>query len=226
MKFPVFVVAVAACSAPVAYPCFAQRGGLDAASEGSASTTSGGSDAKPADHGAERDDLRGRDARRAVALARTGAVHDGDAPGKGKLGATQGPKGVRSEPRIDLVTPDEGYAGRRPSAIRKPSILIIAPKAPSRPSANRGAPAPFLHPGIDGAIKRNAVGAVVPGVNTSGTRAPVAHLLAIPGRSAVGANNNPEKGKSVGRISYGSSSIGGPANNRSSINGTTIRRKY
>lgn len=249
MKYHFFVFAAVTCIGLLSDSCFARKGG-SSASGVVGSTIKSGSNGRPADHGGERGDPRDRDVGRTVDPARGGSGRVGPTDA---LGTRQGPKGVRSEPRIDLVTPSGGYSATHRGTIGRPNTAT-SPKRPAQPSTNigahaglhpstnvgaygaRGSPSrnavgtivstsahtPDVRPSPGGIIRRSAVGAFVPNVNSSGSGVTLNRPVVMR-RSATGATVT---GRSVSRIAYGPGPIGGPANNRSGVNGTTARRKF
>jgi hypothetical protein len=160
--------------------------------------------------------------------------------------STPGPQGVVLSHGINLVTPDNGYAGLLRRANRKALIAAKRPVNPLGGTANL----PLAHPGRDGPIARNAVGLVVlgGGVGGTGLHVPVppphagpngtgpigtavvggGHLLPTPPSAAISATLHTAgiNGTTMGHIASGPGIIGGPTKDRSSINGTTVRTKH
>jgi hypothetical protein len=148
---------------------------------------------------------------------------------------------------IDPVGPEGGSASLQRRANRK-ALIANAPKtAAGSPASNARIGPPLAPPGASGAATHNAIGAVMPGGQTSGYSAPSFTVRAgsgvtavvAPGRDVGGVslhrapvplNAGPTSaglnGTMMGHIASGTGSIGGPAKDRSGINGTAIRSKH
>jgi hypothetical protein len=160
-----------------------------------------------------------------------------DASRKGTLGTTPGPKGVTLDHGINLISPDDGYAGLRRRAIRK-TLIANAAKKPAGLLAGIGATPLFPHPGPVSGTMHNAIGTVVPagngvGGSGSGHHAPgfMAHagIDAIGGRggatgtSAIGTNiTGTGGGAGIHRPTIVSGAVAGPAVHMAGVNGTTM----
>jgi hypothetical protein len=218
----------------------------DAAGAGAGGATKSGSDTKAGNAGD----------RAAVQSPAAGAQTielSKDAGRKGTTTApatgTPGPQGVVLSHGINLVTPDGGYAGLLRRANRKALIANNAAKRPVNPLAGT-ANLPLTHPGREGPIARNAVGLVLPGSGAAGAGPHVpappphagpsgtgpigtvvvggAHPPPTPPNAGVSATLHTAgiNGTTMGHIASGPGIIGGPAKDRSGINGTTVRPKY
>jgi hypothetical protein len=254
-----FAFAVAACAVLAAAPAVAQdaapqnadapKAGSDSArGDGAAAggATKGGSDSKagdagpPGDHGTSQSHAPAgpqgielsKDGRKA---ANTTAI--------GTTGTTPGPHGVTLSHGINLVTPDNGYAGLLRRANRK-ALIANAAKKPTGTLAGigTGTSPQLTHPGREGALARNAVGLVVPGGGGAGAGGAGPHGVGAIGTGGVVAVAHPTtlpnvvtaptvhaagiNGTTIGHLASGPGIIGGPAKNVSSINGTTVRPKH
>jgi hypothetical protein len=230
------IFAAAICAVLVACPSRAQEDAQSADSDRDARSSG--------DPDAAKNDPRAKDAGAVEVSARAGLNTRGnpDASRKsaneratGTLGKTPGNKGVPLDHGINLVTPDEGYGGRR-RAIRKPFIANV-PKKPAGPSAVTITHPQVARPRGESAVMRNAVGTVVPSGNAGGPQSGRGIAKGGEGRTAIGSSptgvglNFPRptirqgtgatvnaaaiNGTSIGHIAYGPSSIGGPAKDRS-----------
>jgi hypothetical protein len=162
------------------------------------------------------------------------------------------PQSVTLSHGINLVTPDNGYAGLLRRANRK-ALIANAPKKPVGPLTATAATPPLPH-GREGV--RNAVGLLVPaGSSAVGTGAGQHVLSSMPhnvagpsgtgaigtGGAAAGADarhlttTTPPgvamhtagiNGTTMGHIASGPGMIGGPVKDRSAINGTGVRPKH
>jgi hypothetical protein len=258
-----YAVAAAVCGVLATGPGFAQdkspsteapppaKAGSDAPRGDAAGTGAGtggaaksGSDAKAGDAGTSGD-------RAAVQHPPPGPQtielsKDAGRKGTPPATSTPGPQGVVLSHGINLVTPDNGYAGLLRRANRK---ALIAAKRPVNPLAGT-TNLPLTHPGREGPIARNAVGLVLPGSGAggAGSHVPVLPPHAGPigtgpiGTAVVGGGHLPPtppgaptaptmhtagiNGTTMGHIASGPGIIGGPAKDRSGINGTTVRLKH
>jgi hypothetical protein len=147
---------------------------------------------------------------------------------------------------VEPVRPEGGSAGLQRRANLK-ALIANAPKIATGSSASgtRIGP-PLVGPGAHGAVARNAIGAVVPGGQTSSHSPPGFTIQTSSGATAIGApgrnvgdvnlhrapvpsNAGPMpqaaglNGTMIGHIGSGPSLIGGPAKNHSGINGTFLR---
>lgn len=219
--FKAFTVAVAFCAALAAGPALAQE-------------------AAGADHDAPRGDGGGGDS---AAIKGFQGNPDGGRPLVPRAEEGRG-KAAMTNAGIDLVLPEGGAASLKRRANLK-ALIANAPKgAAGLPASNVRTGSPLAPPG-GGAATHNAIGAVMPGgpapahglptfstqagramtaigtpaKNTGGTnlyRGPVP--LNVPTPHASGLN-----GTMMGRVATGAGTIGGPAKDRSGINGTFIR---
>jgi hypothetical protein len=173
-------------------------------------------------------------------------------PAPGTPGPT--PPNVTLSHGINLVTPDNGYAGLLRRANRK-ALIANAANKPVGPMTAAAANPPLPHSGREGA--RNAVGLVVPAGNGAAGTGAGQHPLPSPvhngtgpsgtgvigtGSAAVGGGADPRhltttppgvalhtagiNGTTMGHIASGPGIIGGPAKDRSAINGTVVRSKH
>jgi hypothetical protein len=263
-----YAVAAAVCGVLATGPSFAQdkspsteapppakagsdapRGDAAGAGAGGTGAIKSGSDAKAGDAGTSGD-------RAAVQNPPPGPQTIELSKDAGRKGtttpsatSTSGPQGVVLSHGINLVTPDNGYAGLLRRANRKALIANNAAKRPVNPLAGT-ANLPLTHPGREGPMARNAVGLVLPGSGAAGTgpHVPVLPPHAGPsgtgpiGTAVVGGAHLPPtppgapaapalhtagiNGTTMGHIASGPGIIGGPAKDRSGINGTTMRPKH
>jgi len=252
-----FALAAAVCGALAVAPSFAQdKPGADAppakagsdtprgdgAGAGAGGPVKGASDTKAGDAGpsGDRVTVQNRPAGPQTIELSKDAGRKGAAPATG----TPGPQGVVLSHGINLVTPDNGYAGLLRRANRKALIANNAAKRPVSPLAGT-ASLPFTHPGP---IARNAVGLVLPGTGAGGAdqHAPPPHAgpsgTGPIGTAVVGAGHPPPtppnagvsptlhtagiNGTTMGHLASGPGVIGGPTKDRSSINGTAVRPKH
>lgn len=222
-------------AAPAKAGTDAPRG--DGAGTGASGAVTSGSDAKARDAGTSGDRATVQGLSKDV--ARRGTTMP-------PATSTPGPQGVVLSHGINLVTPDNGYAGLLRRANRK---ALIAAKRPVNPLAGT-ANLPLTHLTRESPIARNAVGLVLPGSGAGGTgpHVPVPPPHAGPsgtgpiGTAVVGGGHLPPtppnaaispilhtagiNGTTIGHIASGPGIIGGPAKDRSSINGTAVRLKH
>jgi hypothetical protein len=216
----------------------------DASGAGAGGAIKSGSDAKPGDAGTsgDRPTVQNHPAGPQTIELGKDVGRKGAPPATG----TPGPQGVVLSHGINLVTPDNGYAGLLRRANRK---ALIAAKRPVNPLAGT-TNLPLAHPTREGPIARNAVGLVLPGSGAGGAspHVPVAPPHAGPsgtgpiGTAVVGGGHLPPtpssaptpptthtagiNGTTMGHIASGPGVIGGPAKDRSGINGTMVRPKH
>jgi len=158
-------------------------------------------------------------------------------------GLRAGPDGaITTNGGLDPVRLEGGSIGLQRRANLK-MLIVNAPKIATGSSASN---TQLPRPGADGAAARNAIGVVAPGGHTSGYGLPSFTVptgsgvtaIGTPGRNAGGADLHrgaaplnaaatPHaaglNGTLIGRIGSGPGSIGGPAKDRSGINGTFLR---
>jgi hypothetical protein len=169
-------------------------------------------------------------------------------------GPTPGSQNVTSSHGgINLVTPDNGYANLLRRANRK-ALIANVPKKPS-PLAGAAPKSQITNSSNDVVVPRNAVGLVMPPPGTGqsvpapkraggigigaignglvggavvGGSAEVRHLPPTPSNAAIPPTVHTAgvNGTTMGHIASGPSMIGGPAKDRSGINGTTVRPRY
>jgi hypothetical protein len=182
------------------------------------------------------------------ALAQEGApAAGGDASQAGDGAATKGPApaGGAAIRDVEPFTPQRGAAGLQRRANMKALIAnarTSAGGAPaSWPATNVRTVPPQVLPGAGGAMPRNAIGATLPGHGVAGVQAPAggrpagigtplpgvagtAHRVSLPnaGPAPRGAVIN---GATMGRTPSGPGYVGGPARDRSGINGTLMPPK-
>lgn len=152
---------------------------------------------------------------------------------------------------IEPITP--GSAGLQRRANLKMLIANTPRAATGLPASNTRIGPPPVRPTADPAGSRNAIGAVTPGIQTpgiqtlgrsiSGFPAPAGtHVTGVGvGASNVGGVNLRQmpvssnvrppygtgiNGTTMGHVTSGPGSIGGPAKDHSGINGTSIRPKH
>jgi hypothetical protein len=255
-----FAFAMAACAVLAGAPAMAQdaapqnadapKAGSDSARGDGAGAagggaTRGGSDTKandagpPGDHGTSQSHAPAGS--RGIELSKDGRKGTNTAT-TGTLGTTPAPHGVTLSHGINLVTPDNGYAGLLRRANRK-ALIANSEKKPTGPSAGIGTGTTQLtRPGREGALARNAVGLVVPGGSGAGAGGAGQHGVGAIGTGGVVAGGHPMtvpnvvtaptvhaagiNGTTIGHLASGPGIIGGPAKNVSSINGTTVRPKH
>ena len=247
--------AMALCAALVAGPGLAQENAQTAdapkvgsdrdaprgegAGTGGGGAIKGGAEAKGNDPGGDRGASQSR--------PREGGFHAGpgtDANRKGTNGGTPGTapgvQGVALDHGINLIRPDDGYAGLQRRANRK-TLIANAPRKPAGQLANPGANPQFTDHGAGGGPIRNAVGTVMPGGGQgSGPHVPglVAHTgigANGPGAGATGAGVTGISAVGVGTAATGSvggvdphrptiplNTVTGPATHAAGINGTTM----
>jgi hypothetical protein len=147
---------------------------------------------------------------------------------------------------VDPVRPESGSAGLQRRANLK-ALIASAPKmATGSPASGTRTGPPLVRPGVDGAGARNAIGAVMPGGQTSSYSPPGFTVQTRSGVTATGtpgrnvgdvnlrrgpvspnAGQTPQaaglNGTTIGHVGSGLGSIGGPAKNHSGINGTFLR---
>jgi hypothetical protein len=169
--------------------------------------------------------------------------------GSGDGAAMKGPAPdgtVLANRDIEPFTPQRGSAGLSRRANLK-TLIANAPKAAGSPPANARI-APPMRPGIDAAAPRNAIGVAMPGERPSGhdtagvtTQAgrrltgigtPAGNVGRAMHHVPVPINVSPAlygaaiNGTTMGHIASRPGSIGGPAKDRSGINGTLMRPKH
>ena len=174
-------------------------------------------------------------------------ANGGTGDGVAIKGFRAGPDGgITTNGGPDPVRPEGGSIGLQRRANLK-TLIVNAPKIATGSSASNTRIGPQLpRPGADGAAARNAIGVMTPGGHTSGDGLPSFTVptgggvtaTGTPGRNAGGAdlhrgaaplNADPTphaaglNGTSIGHIGSGPGSIGGPAKDRSGINGTFVR---
>jgi hypothetical protein len=148
---------------------------------------------------------------------------------------------------IELFAPRHGASGLWRRANVKTLIANAASKAPGLPAANpRVVPLP-LRPGIEVSAVRNAAGLAVPGPrplghdfarlttpagpgltgggSAAGGAGGAAHSTPAPTNAGMALRGTGINGTTMGRMATGPGFIGGPAKDRSGINGTLIRPK-
>jgi hypothetical protein len=164
-----------------------------------------------------------------------------DAPAKGT------PDGAAPASRdVDLVPPVRGPAGLHRHAFQKALIANAVRKTAGLPlGAARFAPP--LRPGLQAGVQRNAIGAAMPAAHppgrdvavtipagtrltTAGAPAGIAghqtHQVPVPTSAGPALHGAAINGATMGRMASGPASIGGPARDRSGINGTAMRPKH
>jgi hypothetical protein len=168
------------------------------------------------------------------------ANRKGAAATPGVLGTPSSDRGVMLDHGMSPIRLSEGLAALLRRANRK-TLVAITPSA--APSTNTGAHTP-MRPGADGGAMRNAIGVVVPGggqgpvgtgPGTIGAGTPAGNVggadvrrPAIPLNAATGpaAHTAGINSTTMGHIAFGPSYIGGPAKDRSGINGTAMRPRH
>jgi hypothetical protein len=178
-----------------------------------------------------------------AALAQEGApAGGGDAPQAGDGVAAKG-----MTPDVEPFTPQRGLTGLQRRANVKALIANARSGTAGLPSANLHVVSPTLRPAMEAAPPRNAIGIAMPGVQlqgrgvtapagtrSSGIGAPAGHVVGmtrqaplppfpIAGQTLHGAGIN---GTVMGRAALNSGSVGGPAKDRSGINGTLMPSKH
>jgi hypothetical protein len=127
------------------------------------------------------------------------------------------------------------------------TLIANAPaKVAGLPAADTRMGPPLLRPPIDGSTQRNAIGIALPGARlpgydragvTTGTRptgigtASVnvgnpTNKMRTPTNAGPALHGTAINGTTMGRVAAGAGSIGGPARDRSGINGTLMRPKH
>jgi hypothetical protein len=180
------------------------------------------------------------------------AGSDRDASRMGGVGIGGDIIGGRGTEPVKL---EGGSASLQRRANRK-SLIANPPNMPAASSANMGAIPPLKLPGAAGGPARNAIGVAVPGGSQGfghavpGSMAPAigvrgsgvagagtaagnvggadARRSAIPPKVVTSPVAHPSgiNGTTIGHIASGTGSIGGPAKDRSGINGTAMRPRH
>jgi hypothetical protein len=121
----------------------------------------------------------------------------------------------------ELVAPVHGYGRRR--ADLKALITGAQGKA-------AGAPATGIRTGplrvptrTETAVPHNAIGMVMPGRDIAGV---ATHRMPVPAKPGLALRGAAINGTTMGHVAAGPASIGGPANGRSGIDGTSMRPKH
>lgn len=148
---------------------------------------------------------------------------------------------------IELVPVERGAPGLWRRANVKTLIAKAASKPASLPPTNipRDIPLLSVRPATDAATPRNAIGAVMPprppGLGHGGNTAPppgtrpisgsaagvTMHPTSVPANAGQALHSAAVNGTTIGgRTASGSGAIGGPAKDRSGINGTLLKRRY
>jgi hypothetical protein len=174
-------------------------------------------------------------------------VQTGQSTGQSKEGAAAAAHSTNGD--LGPVIPDGAAAGLR----RRANLKMLIVNAPKGAAALPGRSLPGLPPRpvnpsvlLGPAAARNAIGAATPGAHVTafGAHLPVSASSGSPNAGVmggVGATNahraaplpdaaaRPQatgiNGTTMGRVAAGSAPVGGPAKNRSAINGTLIRPK-
>jgi hypothetical protein len=252
-----YAVAAVVCGAVAAGSGFAQekapsadapaaKAGSDAPrgdGAGAGSTSKGASDAKASDTGDRGAGPSHATGPQTIEFGRD-AGRKGP-PATGTPGPTPPSQNVTLSHGINLVIPDNGYAGLLRRANRK-ALIANAAKKPLNPLTTAAASPPLPHSGREGV--RNAVGLMVPaGSSAIGTGAgqhvqpsqvyngtgpggaaaagtDSRHLTTTP--PSVALHTAGINGTTMGHIASGPGIIGGPVKDRSAINGTTVRPKH
>jgi len=159
-------------------------------------------------------------------------------------------QGVSSDHGVSSIKPNESLAVLLRRANRRTSVATTPSAGPSAPA---GGQLSFTHPGRDGGAMRNAIGAVVPSIGQGAGTVPGLMTRAGggangPGPGAIGtaagnagsgqrpaiplsvgagpaAHPGGLNGTTMGRNASGPGYVGGPAKDRSGINGTAMRPK-
>jgi len=150
---------------------------------------------------------------------------------------------------IDLVRPDDGYSSIRRRAARSPpfangqkkNLQTASPLAVAHPQTS---------PGVQVGPSRNAVGVSMPSDTGVGKPAPTRPIPALPITTGLAKNSvgisvsqirRPEthlsatgamipntgiNGTTMGHVGAGAGRVGGPAKDRSAINGSVVRHKF
>ncbi|SRR5579871_5546883 len=172
--------------------------------------------------------------------SRAGGGQSDSAAAKGAAGAADG--AAMTNHGIDPVTPQGGLSGLQRRANVK-ALASGAPRQAAGPPAAHALTAPLpVHPGTD--APRNAIGSAMPGTGLPGrdvastTQAGIrptgfgsaagnlgieTRRIPVPTGAPPVLHGTGINGTTMGRMSSGPPSIGGPAKDRSGINGTLIR---
>jgi hypothetical protein len=149
---------------------------------------------------------------------------------------------------IELLAPRQGSAGLSRRANRKALIANAFGATAGTPAGNVRVGLFPLRPKTDLSAPRNAVGMALPGsqlpgrtitgmTNPAGTNLTgngavaghaggFAHRTPVPADAGSARHEAAINGTAMGRMAIGSGSIGGPAKDRSGINGTLIRLRH
>ena len=177
-------------------------------------------------------------------ISRAGGGQSDGAATKGAAGAADG--AATTSHGIDPVTPQGGSAGLQRRANLKALVAGAPRQAAGPPTAHaRVAPLP-MHPGT--AAPRNAIGVAMPSIglpghdmastttqagtrltgfgSAAGNAGAETRRMPVPASAPPALHGAAINGTTMGRMSSGPGSIGGPAKDRSGINGTLIRPKH
>jgi hypothetical protein len=163
-------------------------------------------------------------------------------PGDGAVkGAAAAPDGAVNRSDIDPVTPMHGAAGLQRRAYLK-ALIANAPARPAGAPGHTRAGALLAHPAVEAAAPRNAIGIAMPvarspgrdsaGVATEarvtapGSAGSATHQMSVPTNAGAALHGAGVNGTAMGRVVSGPASVGGPAGNRSGINGTVMRPRF
>jgi hypothetical protein len=174
----------------------------------------------------------------------------GDSVVKGAAAAPDGAATTNSRD-IEPVTPMRGAAGLQRRANLKGLIANAPPRPAGAPAGyTRVGPLP-AYPAAQAATARNAIGVPIPGAKppghdsagiasqaraagigtagigtAPGSAGSVTHQMQVPANAGAALRGAGVNGTAMGHVASGPAPIGGPARDRSGINGTLMRRKF
>jgi hypothetical protein len=173
--------------------------------------------------------------------------HGADSAGDAAKGPAADPDAAPPPRDLDLVPPRRGTAGLWRPTDMKALIPKRSNRAAGLPPANtpRIAPLP-ARPGTYGATPRNAIGTSIsprqpgpeprgitplPGTRpttgtTAGNGGTATRPTPVPAIASQTMHGTAINGTTMGRLASGPASIGGPAKDRSAINGTLLKPKH
>jgi hypothetical protein len=169
----------------------------------------------------------------------------GDSPAKGAAAA---PDKAATSNRGDVepVTPMHGAASLQRRANMKALIANALPKHPGAPAGTtRVGPLP-ARPVVEAAAVRNAIGVQMPGAKspghdgagvatqprvtgigtTLGSAGSATRPMPVPTNAGAALRGVGVNGTAMGRVASGPALVGGPARDRSGINGTVMRPRF
>jgi hypothetical protein len=206
-----FAFAAVVCAALAVAPAIAQENVEKAGGSGAIAggTDLKGSDTSPAGDGA------------IAARGRQESELGVDATRKGTPGTAPGGKGATLDHGINLIAPDDGYAGLRRRAMRK-TLIANAVKKPAALLAGTGTTQQLIRRGPDGGMVRNAVGMVVPAGDGVGGPGSIHHgpgFMAHAGTDASGSRAGPTGTSTIGS-GAGTGGLGGENHHPTILPGT------